>query len=150
MSGYRSWLPGRYHRAPAFYPIYTRSMHVSINTRHTHVCAQRHRYVRSYVESRAHIHALTHPPLKDARRTFMCMSAVSVVYERAALPKSFWEKSFPFFRPQTSSCHVREILPDRSRTFRLSRVLARHKSLNRFSQGCNSFFNAAIFLSKHM
>jgi len=24
VSGYRSWLPGRYHRAPAFYPIYIR------------------------------------------------------------------------------------------------------------------------------
>lgn len=32
----------------------------------------------------------------------MCMS-VSVVYERAALPESFWEKSFPFLGPRHPS-----------------------------------------------
>jgi hypothetical protein len=26
VSGYRSWLPGRYHRAPAFYPAYTHTV----------------------------------------------------------------------------------------------------------------------------
>lgn len=50
VSGYRSWLPGRYHRALAFYPIYTPlCVRVPINT----WCSTRARVnsgmLRSYV-----------------------------------------------------------------------------------------------------